>query len=88
MGEKSKWPQALNGGNKYFIHTGGWNKYNIDIELNISRLSWGEKTLKAFNLSCEKKWPGKNSRPPPRYRIMVAPLAYLKSYPYLFLLMT
>ena len=27
------------GGNKYFIHKGGWNKYNINIEINIASLS-------------------------------------------------
>ena len=47
------------GGNKYFIHKGGWNEYNINIEINISSLSRGEKN-KAFNLPCEIN---KNSQP-------------------------
>ena len=27
----------MHGGKKYFIHKGGWNKYNINIEMNISQ---------------------------------------------------
>ena len=54
------------GGNKYFIHKGGWNKYNITIEINISSLSWSVKN-KAFNLHCEinKNNQAKTPAPPP-----------------------
>ena len=50
------------GGNKYFTHTGGSNKYNKKIEINISSLSWGDK-IKAFNLSCEINKNGQAKTP-------------------------
>ena len=53
------------GGNKYFIYKGGWNKYNINIEINISSLSCKKK--KAFKLHYEnnKNDQAKTPGPPP-----------------------
>ena len=60
---------ATKHGNKYFIHKGGWNKYNINIEINISSLSWGEQNLsfQSPGLPCEinKNDQAETPAPPP-----------------------
>ena len=48
---------------------------NINIEINISSLSRGEKKINAFNPSCEvnKNGQAKTPAPPPPRYLMMAP---------------
>ena len=45
MGDINKWPQLTHGGNKSLFKKEVEIKYNINIEINISSLSSGEKTF-------------------------------------------
>ena len=63
MGEINKWPQGMVEINNISTKEGEL-KYNINIEINISSLSRGEKS-KAFSLPCEKNKNDQAKTPAP-----------------------